>query len=80
MSRSEPSLEQSYQEYLDEITIYGLSVCAECNKSTDAAYECYVSEPVNVVYKCFECAFKGVEDPATLAATWLATQMHRAGR
>ena len=61
MSKSEPSSEESYQEYLDEITIYGLSVCENCNKSTDVVYKCYTSTTdvaYNVVYRCYECAFE----------------------
>ena len=47
--------------------IYGLSVCEDCNKSTEVTYKCYVAAPVedykafipvgNVVYKCYQCAF-----------------------
>ena len=49
--------------------VYGLSVCEDCNKSTEVTYKCYVAAPVedykafipvgNVVYKCYECAFGG---------------------
>ena len=48
-------------------TVYGLSVCEDCNKSTEVTYKCYVAAPVedykafipvgNVVYKCYQCAF-----------------------
>ena len=47
--------------------VYGLTVCDECDKSSDVLYKCYVAAPVedykafipvgNVVYKCYECAF-----------------------
>ncbi len=36
--------------------IYGLSVCEDCNKSTEVVYKCYVA--TNVVYRCYECAFE----------------------
>ena len=47
--------------------VYGLSVCEDCNESTEVVYKCYVAAPVedykafipvgNVVYKCYQCAF-----------------------
>ena len=47
--------------------VYGLSVCEDCNKSTEVVYKTYVAAPVedykafipvcNVVYKCYQCAF-----------------------
>jgi len=56
-SKSEPYTEK----------IYGLSVCEDCNESTEVVYKCYVAAPVedyktgmpvgNVVYKCYQCAF-----------------------
>jgi len=54
--------------------VYGLSVCEDCNKSTDVVYKCYnVDDSLyppweacglieNVVYKCHECAFDGTND------------------
>ena len=52
--------------------VYGLSVCEDCNKSTEVVYKCYVAAPVedyktgipvgNVVYKCYQCAFDGTND------------------
>ena len=36
-------------------TVYGLSVCEDCDKSTEVTYKCYVA--ANVVYRCYECAF-----------------------
>ena len=41
-------------------TVYGLSVCEDCNKSTSAVYKCYTSTTdvaCNVVYRCYKCAF-----------------------
>ena len=48
--------------------VYGLSVCEDCNESTEVVYKCYVAAPVedykafipvgNVVYKCYQCAFE----------------------
>ena len=48
--------------------VYGLSVCEDCNKSTEVVYKCYVDDSLwppweacglieNVVYRCYECAF-----------------------
>ena len=39
--------------------VYTLSVCEECDKSTEVVYKCY--EDYNAVYRCYECAF-GEED------------------
>jgi hypothetical protein len=56
--------------------VYGLSVCEDCNKSTEVVYKCYVDDPLwppcdgpplweacglIEVYKCYECAFGGGE-------------------
>ena len=48
--------------------VYGLSVCEDCNKSTEVVYKCYVDDSLyppweacglieNVAYRCYECAF-----------------------
>ena len=44
-------------------TVYGLSVCEDCNKSTEVVYKCweqdgYSLEVENIVYRCYECAFE----------------------
>ena len=36
--------------------VYALSVCEDCNKSTEVVYKCYNDD--NVVYRCYQCAFK----------------------
>ena len=43
--------------------VYGLSVCEDCNKSTEVLYKCweqdgYSLEVENIVYRCYECAFE----------------------
>ena len=35
--------------------VYGLTVCDECDKSSDVLYKCYDGD--DIVYKCYECAF-----------------------
>jgi len=53
--------------------VYGLSICEDCNKSTDVTYKCYVAAPhtdykagipaTNVAYRCYECTFgEEIED------------------
>ena len=36
--------------------VYTLSVCEDCDKSTEVVYKCYHDD--NVVYKCHDCAFE----------------------
>ena len=36
--------------------VYGLSVCEDCNESTEVVYKCYDDD--NVVYRCYQCAFE----------------------
>ena len=54
-------------------TVYGLSICEDCDESTNVVYKCYVDDSLwppweacglieNVVYKCHECAFDGTND------------------
>ena len=38
----------------DREKVYGLTVCDECDKSSDVLYKCYDGD--SVVYKCYECA------------------------
>ena len=48
--------------------VYSLSVCENCNKSTEVVYKCYIDDSLcppwvpNVVYKCYKCAFNGAND------------------
>lgn len=41
----------------NEEPVYGLTVCEQCDKSSDILYKCYEGD--NVVYKCYDCAFEG---------------------
>ena len=53
--------------------VYGLSVCEDCNKSTDVVYKCYVDDSLwppweacglieNIVYRCYESALEEGND------------------
>jgi hypothetical protein len=48
--------------------VHGLSVCENCNKSTNVIYKCYIDDSLcppwvpNVIHKCYKCAFNSTND------------------